>query len=148
MKAKTLVESEYREALDRLRSGNPVRLAVGALITAANVAREAGRHPTALKRDRSPELFREIEYIQKVAASVLPARTRSLTSQLDGAREKNRFLAEQNARLVRKMSEIESEVLSSKMALLSMALSQSVTSGPSPVASMDKARRKRYIPPA
>lgn len=62
-------ESQFRAALHRLVSGVPARLPPGTKVTQNNVAREAGRDPTALKKSRYPELISEIKGVIQAIAS-------------------------------------------------------------------------------
>lgn len=55
------VEEIYRDAFNRLREGNPRVLGRGAAASQNNVAREAGKDPSAFKKSRYPELIREIQ---------------------------------------------------------------------------------------
>jgi hypothetical protein len=54
-------ESLFRAAYERLKTNEPVNLPKGTPITQNNVAKEAGKHPTALKKDRFPLLVLEIQ---------------------------------------------------------------------------------------
>lgn len=54
-------EERFREAFQRLKSGCPVILDVGAPVTQNNVAKEAGRDPSALRKIRYPDLIQEIQ---------------------------------------------------------------------------------------
>ena len=54
-------EQEFRDAFDRLKKGKTIRLPLGAAVTQNNVAREAGRDPSALKKDRYPLLILEVQ---------------------------------------------------------------------------------------
>tara|TARA_R110002167_G_scaffold181877_2_gene382251 strand:+ start:885 stop:1271 length:387 start_codon:yes stop_codon:yes gene_type:complete len=54
-------EKIFREAYERLKSNAPVNLRKGTPVTQNNVAKEAGKHPTALKKDRFPLLVLEIQ---------------------------------------------------------------------------------------
>ncbi len=53
-------EQEYRDAWQRIKEGKPIRIPVGSPATLANIAREAGKDPSALKRSRFPSLVHEI----------------------------------------------------------------------------------------
>lgn len=58
-------EQSFREAFKRLKSNNPKILPLNSPVTQNNIAREAGRDPSALKKDRYPLLILEIQaYIQ------------------------------------------------------------------------------------
>ena len=58
---KKSAEQEVRDAFDRLKKGKTIRLPLGAAVTQNNVAREAGRDPSALKKDRYPLLILEVQ---------------------------------------------------------------------------------------
>ena len=59
-------ERAFREAFERLKGGLPEVLPHGARVSQNNVAKEAGRDPSALKKDRFPELVRDIqEWVRK-----------------------------------------------------------------------------------
>lgn len=54
-------ELAFRAAFDRLKRGEPERLAKGAGVSQNNVAKEAGCDPSALKKSRYPSLIAEIQ---------------------------------------------------------------------------------------
>lgn len=54
-------ETAFREAFERLRTGQTHIVEKGARITQNNVAREAGVDPSALKKARFPSLIEEIQ---------------------------------------------------------------------------------------
>ena len=54
-------ENLFRAAYERLKSDAPVNLPKGTPVSQNNVAKEAGKHTTALKKDRYPTLVREIQ---------------------------------------------------------------------------------------
>jgi hypothetical protein len=59
-------EDIFRQAYERLKSNTPINLPKGTRVTQSNVAKEAGKHPTALKKDRFPVLVLKIQdYIRK-----------------------------------------------------------------------------------
>lgn len=51
----------FREAFERLKSNKPINLPAGTPVTQNNVAREAGRDPSALRSERYPELLQQIQ---------------------------------------------------------------------------------------
>lgn len=58
-------ETVFREAFERLKVGTPIHLKKGSLVSQNNVAKEAGRDPSGLRRERYPELIQEIQaYVQ------------------------------------------------------------------------------------
>lgn len=58
---KKTAEEEFRDAFTRLKKGKTTCLSSGSPVTQNNVAREAGRDPSALKKDRYPLLVLEIQ---------------------------------------------------------------------------------------
>lgn len=59
-------ETLFKEAFERLKTNTPINLPNGTKISQNNVAKEAGKHPTALKKDRFPLLVMEIQdYIKQ-----------------------------------------------------------------------------------
>lgn len=60
-KGEETAEQRFRDAFNRLKQGKPLRLQKGVGVSQNNVAKEAGLHPTALKKDRFPTLVLEIQ---------------------------------------------------------------------------------------
>ncbi len=58
---KKLAEQRFRAAFYRLKKGETKLLPLGSPVTQNNVAREAGRDPSALKKSRYPLLILEIQ---------------------------------------------------------------------------------------
>ncbi|WP_321324963.1 hypothetical protein [Thiomicrorhabdus sp.] len=59
-------ETLFREAFERLKTNTPINLPKGTKVSQNNIAKEAGKHPTALKKDRFPLLVLEIQdYIKQ-----------------------------------------------------------------------------------
>lgn len=84
-------ESEYREAFERLKRGATLRLPQGSPVTQNNVAREANRDPSALKKGRYPRLIREIKaWIEQHPARLQPSPRQSKLA----ARRRTRSLKE------------------------------------------------------
>ena len=54
-------EQNFRDAFDRLKRGKPQRLPLGIPVSQNNVAKEAGKDPSALKKARYPALVDEIQ---------------------------------------------------------------------------------------
>lgn len=54
-------ETLFREAFERLKANNPINVEIGTKVSQNNIAKEAGKHPTALKKDRFPILVLEIQ---------------------------------------------------------------------------------------
>lgn len=58
---KLTAEQRFRAAFERLKLGNPERLAKGVLVSQNNVAKEADCDPSALRKSRFPSLIAEIQ---------------------------------------------------------------------------------------
>jgi hypothetical protein len=109
-------ERVYREAFERLKDGRPEVLPLGTPVTQSNVAREAGRNPCALAKNRYPELILEIkQWIEGVAddaqlskaQATLNARRRNLdlvTIQRDLALS---MLVDADARMLQLVRELD-----------------------------------------
>jgi len=54
-------EDRFRAAFERLKAGKPLVMPGGTVVSQNNVAKEAGRDPTALRLTRYPVLVREIK---------------------------------------------------------------------------------------
>lgn len=66
-------EEAFRQAFDRLKAGCPIRLKKGTIVSQNNVAKEAGRDPSALKKARYPLLVNEIQrWIHEYRNSISP----------------------------------------------------------------------------
>ena len=53
-------EADLRAAFERLKSGSLTKLPAGSRVNLTNVAAEAGRRPSSLRKDRYPRLYNEI----------------------------------------------------------------------------------------
>lgn len=82
---------QYRAAFERLKNNKPERLPKGTHVSQNNVAKEAGRDPSALKKTRFPLLIAEI---QTYVASYAEDRPLSVRQVSLLARQKNRGLRE------------------------------------------------------
>lgn len=91
----------FEDAFDRLKRGKPTRLPSGASVTQNNVAKEAGRDPSALRAERYPELLQRIKaYIasaKETAGSgkrAARSRARKIEERLaDCRRQRDRLLS-------------------------------------------------------
>lgn len=111
-------EQVFREAFARLKQNKPIALPVDSPVTQNNIAREAGRDPSALKRDRYPLLILEIQaYIQsqgemlKKKQRTTDNRSRTEKQQLaDCRRQRDKMasiVAAQNSYIEELLNEIE-----------------------------------------
>ncbi|HCG1306833.1 hypothetical protein [Pseudomonas aeruginosa] len=58
---KKTAEQAFRDAFERLKQNKPEVLPAGSPVTQNNIAREARRDPSALKKDRYPLLILEVQ---------------------------------------------------------------------------------------
>lgn len=78
---------QFEEAFDRLLHGESRNLPSGAPVNLSNVAKEAGKSPSALRRDRYPDLIQRIKLhmasekeVEKFSA---PARKRNRSRRIE-----------------------------------------------------------------
>ncbi|MBZ4038079.1 hypothetical protein [Novilysobacter selenitireducens] len=84
-------EMAFRDAFERLKLGKPSVLPSGTPVSQNNVAKEAGRDPSALRKSRYPRLIRSIQkWIEDNGNA--PRKRTSSASLIRGARAKNREL--------------------------------------------------------
>lgn len=62
-------EERFRSAFERLKQSKPIVLPVGSKVTQNNVAKEAERLPSALRKKRYPSLIREIQAYVEIEQS-------------------------------------------------------------------------------
>lgn len=80
-------EQRFREAFERLKFGVPIILSKGSPVSQNNVAKEAGRDPSALRKTRFPLLVIEI---QEWVEAHMGERTDSPRQKLLKQRRRNR----------------------------------------------------------
>lgn len=84
-------EAAFRDAFERLKRDKPTRLPPGTPVSQNNVAKEAGRDPSALRKSRYPRLIRAIQkWIEDNGNA--PRKRNSSASLIKGARDANREL--------------------------------------------------------
>jgi len=84
-------EKLFKDAFERLKRDKPIRLPRGTPVSQNNVAKEAGRDPSALRKSRYPRLIRAIQkWIEDNGNA--PRNRASSASLIKGARDKNRQL--------------------------------------------------------
>lgn len=112
-------EQAFREAFDRLKKGEPLRVAKGAKISQNLVAKEAGTDSTALKKARFPSLVAEIQ--QWVANNLRPtiASARQTTIK---QRTKNRTYREQIKDLKMQRDLVASQLVEADAKILELTL--------------------------
>lgn len=97
-------EKTFREAFDRLKRNCPQLLPPGTPVTQNNVAKEAGRDPSALRKGRYPILIEEIQHwletntsktsgFQRLTVATRRRRTRKLKERLQNVKIQRDSLA-------------------------------------------------------
>ncbi len=82
------VESEMRAAFERLKNGEPNNLPKGTPVTLSNVAKEAGMNPVSLRKERYPNLHREIKAYAEINTSPVEKPKTKKTRESDSKRIK------------------------------------------------------------
>lgn len=118
---KESAEVEYRKAFNRIIEGKAVRVGKTASPTLANIAREAGKDPSALKKSRYPGFIGEVEAFNQVSSSVKDETDRSLTAQLKSARQENKRLREEYELLSIERDLSHSRVLNLQQAIVELS---------------------------
>lgn len=93
-------EKLFQDAFERLKCDKPIRLPCGTPVSQNNVAKEAARDPSALRKSRYPRLIRAIQKWIEDNGNV-PRNRASSASLLKGARDKNRQLKKRIEELTR-----------------------------------------------
>lgn len=94
-------ESNFRDAFERLKTDSPIVLPVNSEVSQNNVAKEAGRVPSALRKSRFKSLVAEI---QEYVATHRVERPESERQKLIKQRQKNRSTKERTADLKAQLS--------------------------------------------
>ena len=92
-------EESFRAAFERLKKGCNVVLEGKVQVTQNNVAREAGRDPSALKKNRYPLLVLEIQAFVKAQEDKARTRSSSRDNRTRSDKEKIKALRKQNGAL-------------------------------------------------
>jgi transposase-like protein len=109
-------EDRFRQAFERLKSGEPKLLKLGTPITQNNVAREAGCDPSALKKARFPALIRQIQaYIE------LHQEDHHSTSKKTKRRATNRSMQERLDDAVRQRDQAQSILASANTRIIELS---------------------------
>ncbi|OLO12625.1 hypothetical protein BTW10_03950 [Chromohalobacter japonicus] len=91
----------FEEAFDRLRHGKPINIPAGSEVTQNNVAREAGRDPSALRSDRYPELLQRIK-------SYIASERDKVKTKKESSKKRNRPIEERLADCMRQRDRLQS----------------------------------------
>lgn len=139
---KESAEAEYRQAFKRIVDGKTVRVDKMASPTLANIAREAGKDPSALKKSRYPSFIGEVELFNEMACSVRGGADRSLSAQLQAARQENKRLREDYELLSAERDQSHSRVLNLQQAIVELS---SEVEGRSNISILDQHMRQKMV---
>lgn len=110
-------EEQFRAAFERLKQNRPERMDAGTPVTQNNVAREAGKDPSALKKDRFPALIAEIQsFVATAQSTPAPSARQSLKKK----RTKNRALRDRVKDVERERDHAMSLLVSADMKVLEL----------------------------
>lgn len=91
-------ETNFWEAFERLKAGAPKLLPVGSHVSQNNVAKEAGRDPSALRKFRFPSLVAEIKRFVSIPGDERPPSERQrLLKQRKQSRNAREIIADLKA---------------------------------------------------
>lgn len=120
-------ESSFRDAFERLKHGRPRLLPAGSKPSQNNVAREAGRDPSALRKSRYPDLVTEIQLFARGAIERPAAPT--IGQQLSAARRNNKDLRRRIEQLKSDRDLAQSMLLEAHTLILSLSRRLEVVDG-------------------
>ncbi|ASU39422.1 hypothetical protein hmeg3_14735 [Herbaspirillum sp. meg3] len=108
---------QYRAAFERLKINAPERLPKGTPVTQNNVAKEANKDPSALKKSRFPLFIDEIQrhVFSQVGTKPISARQKTLS-----IRNKNRSLKERLNDVTKQRDNLASLLTEADMAILEL----------------------------
>jgi hypothetical protein len=110
-------EQAFRDAFERLKKDEPVRVPKGSVLSQNLIAKEAGTDPTALKKARFPELVSEIQ--RWVANYSVPKPVSARQTSLK-QRTKNRTNREQINELKKQRDIVASQLVEADAKILEL----------------------------
>ena len=108
-------ERAFWDAFGRLRVGKPKVLPTQTPVTQNNVAREAGKDPSALKKARFPTLVRTIQLW--IETQPQAKRSPSPREQAESARSRSRDLVARNQQLKQDRDLLHSQLIAAQLEL-------------------------------
>ena len=112
-------EKLFQDAFERLKKDKPIRLPRGTPVSQNNVAKEAGRDPSALRKSRYPRLIRAIQkWIEDNGTA--PRARASSASLIKGARDKNRQLQARIEELTKQRDKAMARLVIAEESILDM----------------------------
>jgi hypothetical protein len=112
-------EKAFRSAFERLKRDMPQLLQRGTPVSQSNVAREAGRDPSALRKSRYPQLIAEIQRWQRDNPIDLPPSERTVSRAV---REVRRDMKSKLTEVVRERDHLASLLLEADAKILELTL--------------------------
>lgn len=111
-------EMAFIEAFERLKAGKPIKCSIGTTASQANVAREAGVIPSALRKSRFPRVVTMIQ--QWIDANKLPDRPTTGSTLLQ--RQKSRSLRRRIEDLTQQRDKMAALLLEADAQVLQLTL--------------------------
>lgn len=108
-------EDMYRAAFERLKSGQTTTMPRGTPVSQNNVAREAGKGPSAFKKSRYPTLIREIQ-----AWAEINAQHKELENKRQARRHEREGLQAKADKYKKQRDEAQSKLTSAHRAVLTL----------------------------
>ena len=131
-------EAAFREAFERLKLRRPTNLPAHSPVTQNNVAREAGKDPSALKKSRFPDLVDEIQrHIQ-----ARDAKKSQRKDELATAEQVIERLKADLARALTLRDQALSQLMTAELTILELTTGAHVDNNTSNVSSIHKKRDK------
>lgn len=109
-------EQRFRAAFERLKSGKPERVPAGTPVSQNNVALEAGKDSTALKRTRFPKLILEIQNFVREQAAGEPVPAVAAKKRRDTKRSTEQTLED----ATRQRDALQSRLVSAEYAIVEL----------------------------
>ena len=110
-------EQQFRAAFERLKAQKPLRLGSSSPVTQNNVAKEAGKDPSALRKSRYPTLIAEIQRWVEHHSDEKPPSPRQKTL---AQRRRNRSLREQIETIKAERDIVVSQLLAAHTKILDL----------------------------
>jgi len=101
------VEKKLREAFERLKSNNPENIQKGTKVTMSNVANEAAIVPNAFRKERYPELHREVRAWIEIVNATSPNKSGSQKKKRESDNKTIKRLQNRNQKL---LSQLNSQI--------------------------------------
>ena len=111
-------EQQFRDAFERLKARKPLRLSASSPVTQNNVAKEAGKDPSALRKSRYPLLIADIQRHVMERTTDIPLTPHQ---KIQAQRRKNRSMKEQLEAVKAERDLVMSQLLDAQAKILELA---------------------------